>query len=162
MIRNTVPARTHRGSLANAAFGGEHLQWDWANQPLDNQFALVDADMLRFTDSEAFEYLEMVHGARIDPKAISSIIKKTEGWIAAIQLLGTAMDGRNGDATFEKLGSGKSKILFDQLANATLKSLAAEDLAFLLQVAPLGRFGETSEGWCPHTCHRPPVFRRTG
>lgn len=118
----------------------EPLHSDWVDQPLGNQFSLVDADMLRFTDAEAVEYLETVHGGRIDPRAISGIIQKTEGWIAAIQLLGTAMEGMKGDATFEKLASGKSKILFDQLAHATLKSLDAEDLAFLLQVAPLGRF----------------------
>lgn len=118
----------------------ERLQWVWTDQPFGDQFSVIDADMLRFTDAETIEYLEKVHGTRIDPRAIGGIIKKTEGWIAAIQLLGTAMNGMRGDATFDNLASGKSKILFDQLANATLRSLTAEDLAFLLQVAPLGRF----------------------
>lgn len=118
----------------------EGLQWIWADQPLSDRFAVVDADMLRFTDAETVEYLELVHGSRIAPKVVHDITKKTEGWIAAIQLLGTAIDGMSDDASFDKLFSGKSKILFDQLADATLKSLSAEDLAFLLQVAPLGRF----------------------
>ena len=118
----------------------ERWRWNWIDRPLGDQLTVIDADMLRFTDSETHEYLELIHGATIEPGAIRSILKKTEGWIAAIQLLGASIDGLASDGSFDRLASGRSKIQFDQLADATLKSLSAEDLAFLLQVAPLGRF----------------------
>jgi LuxR family maltose regulon positive regulatory protein len=49
---------------------------------------------LRFTESEAAEYLEQFAGIQINPSSAGALVEKTEGWVTGLRLAALSMRHR--------------------------------------------------------------------
>jgi LuxR family transcriptional regulator, maltose regulon positive regulatory protein len=101
---------------------------------------------LRFTVSEAAQFLNDVMDLRLDPESIAMLEERTEGWIAGLQLASIAMQShlsmhdREDAPEFIEGFSGTNRYILDYLLEEVLARQPEEVQAFLLQTAILTRF----------------------
>ncbi len=100
----------------------------------------VRASELAFTTSEAHELLVDHGGLRLDPEDVDVLVRRTEGWPAALYLaalwLRTVDDQRLAVREF----GGDLRFVAEYLSHEVLAALIPEEHAFLLEAAVLGRF----------------------
>jgi LuxR family maltose regulon positive regulatory protein len=100
---------------------------------------------LRFTSSEAAEFLNQVMGLELSAEDIAALETRTEGWIAGLQLAALALQGTisthgRRDATrFIQSFTGSHRFVLDYLAEEVLKQQPESVQNFLLQTAILDR-----------------------
>jgi LuxR family maltose regulon positive regulatory protein len=95
---------------------------------------------LRFSISEAAEFLNQVMGLDLSAEDVSSLESRTEGWIAGLQLAAISMQGREGAASLIKSFTGSHRFVLDYLMEEVLEQQPADVYNFLLQTAILDRF----------------------
>ena len=94
---------------------------------------------LRFTPSEAAEFLNQVMDLNLSPEEISSMENRTEGWIAGLQLAAISMQ-RSKDATgFIKSFTGSHRFVMDYLIEEVLAQRSEGTRDFLMQTSILDR-----------------------
>ena len=108
---------------------------------------------LRFTSSEAAEFLNQTMGLDLSEEEIAALENRTEGWIAGLQLAAISMRGREDSASRIKSFSGSHRFVLDYLIEEVLEQQSESVENFLLQTAVLDqltgplcdavRFGET-------------------
>jgi LuxR family transcriptional regulator, maltose regulon positive regulatory protein len=104
--------------------------------------ALVElrASDLSFTAAEARELLVARGGLQLEAEDIEVLLKRTEGWPAALYLaalwLGKVEDQRRAVQEF----GGDLRYVAEYLTHEVLASLDPDERSFLLQAAVLGRF----------------------
>jgi LuxR family maltose regulon positive regulatory protein len=98
----------------------------------------VRAADLRFTDDEAAGYLEGSMGLALGPTQVAALGERTEGWIAALQLAGLSMQGRDDVAGFIDGFAGDDRFVVDYLADEVLDRQDGEVRSFLLRTSILG------------------------
>ena len=104
-----------------------------------NQLAEIRADDLRFTADEAAAFLEMSLGIHLNTQQLAELERRTEGWIAGLQLAALAMKGREDIAGFISAFTGSHRFILDYLIEEVL-SRQTEDLQnFLLETSILNR-----------------------
>jgi LuxR family maltose regulon positive regulatory protein len=109
------------------------------------QLTELRASDLRFTSSEAAEFLKQVMGLDLSADDIAALERRTEGWItglhlAALALQGTiSMRGHKGAASFIKSFTGSHRFVLDYLVEEVLEQQSAIIQSFLLQTAILDR-----------------------
>ncbi|MGG4458676.1 LuxR C-terminal-related transcriptional regulator [Brevibacillus porteri] len=120
-----------------------------------NQLNEVRASDLRFTYSEAAEFLETVMGLELSPENIALLEARTEGWIAGLQLAALSMKEQIDIATYLRSFSGSHHFILDYLVEEVLTQQSASIQAFLLHTSILARlsgplcdaiFGESGIG----------------
>ncbi|MFC8689561.1 LuxR C-terminal-related transcriptional regulator [Brevibacillus porteri] len=120
-----------------------------------HQLNEVRASDLRFTYSEAAEFLETVMGLELLPENIALLETRTEGWIAGLQLAALSMKKQKDVATFLRSFSGSHHFILDYLVEEVLTQQSASIHAFLLHTSILERlsgplcdavFGESDIG----------------
>ncbi len=100
---------------------------------------------LRFTSSEAAEFLNQVMGLNLTTEDIASLETRTEGWIAGLQLAAIAlqgpiaMQGYKDAASFIKSFSGSHHFVMDYLLQEVLQQQAESVQTFLLRTSILDR-----------------------
>ena len=104
---------------------------------------------LRFTPSEAAEFLNQVMGLDLTGENIALLEKRTEGWIAGLQLASLAMQGhismQGRDVAdgfisdFIAAFTGSHRLVLDYLIEEVLEQQPEEIQTFLLQTAVLSR-----------------------
>jgi LuxR family maltose regulon positive regulatory protein len=99
----------------------------------------VRAADLRFTPTEAQEYLTGTMGLDVGPADVAALSERTEGWIAALQLAALSMQGRPDPATFIAGFAGDDRFVVDYLVEEVLHRQADAMRTFLLQTSILGR-----------------------
>jgi LuxR family maltose regulon positive regulatory protein len=101
----------------------------------------VRVDDLRFRRDEAAAFLTEVMGLELTPDQIEALEKRTEGWIAGLQLAALSLQGRPGEATSDFIASfaGSHRHVIDYLADEVLAQLPEPTQAFLLQTSILDR-----------------------
>lgn len=104
-----------------------------------NQLIEIRAKDLRFTYSEAAEFLNEVMSLNIADKDISTLGARTEGWIAGLQLAAISMKGRSDTEGFIKSFTGNHNFIADYLLEEVLKQLGPKIQSFLLQTSILER-----------------------
>ncbi len=116
----------------------ETLPLDLDRLPDPADVAVIDAGILKFTEAETIDLVTTAGGIAKDATILRVLVEKTEGWIAAIQLVMSSV----GEANFDIRNclSGSNPLLFDYLASAVLSRQDPQIQSFLLQTAPLGRF----------------------
>src|SRR5258706_3896956 len=90
---------------------------------------------LRFTPSEAAEFLNSVMGLNLSPGDIAALEDRTEGWIAGLQLAALSMRGREDIPEFIRAFTGDHRYILDYLVEEVLTRQPAPVRSFLLQTA---------------------------
>lgn len=116
-----------------------------------NQLTEFRATDLRFTSSEATEFLYQELGLNLSARDIAALENRTEGWIAGLQLAALALQGtlalpgaisKQGqkDATsFIQSFTGSHRFVLDYLIEEVLEQQSKSVQSFLLQTAVLDR-----------------------
>lgn len=94
---------------------------------------------LRFTETEAADFLHQTLGLEIAPAEITALSARTEGWIAGLQLAALSMQGRADVAGFVTAFAGSHRYIFDYLAEEVFQRQPPYRQAFLKHTAILDR-----------------------
>lgn len=95
------------------------------------------AEDLRFTSSEAAEFLNQVMGLELSTEDIAALESRTEGWIAGLQLAAISLRGRNDPTSLIKSFTGSHRLVLDYLIEEILNQQPQSIQKFLLQTAIL-------------------------
>ncbi|NIW45813.1 MAG: LuxR family transcriptional regulator, partial [Gammaproteobacteria bacterium] len=104
-----------------------------------NQITELRAADLRFTASEASDFLNQVMGLNLSSDDIAELETRTEGWIAGLQLAAISMRGRQDHAGFIKSFTGGHRLVLDFLIEEVLGQQPENIQNFLLQTSVLDR-----------------------
>jgi LuxR family maltose regulon positive regulatory protein len=94
---------------------------------------------LRFTPAEAAEFLNQMMGLNLSAENIAALDKRTEGWIAGLQLAAISMQGQNDAASFIKSFTGSHHFVLDYLVEEVLQQQSETIQTFLLHTSILER-----------------------
>ncbi|MDY6877489.1 MAG: LuxR C-terminal-related transcriptional regulator [Chloroflexota bacterium] len=103
------------------------------------QLTELRATDLRFTSSEAAEFLNQVMGLALSAEDIAALEIRTEGWIAGLQLAAISMQGRKDVTGFVQSFTGSHRFVLDYLVEEVLEQQSESVQTFLLQTAILDR-----------------------
>jgi LuxR family transcriptional regulator, maltose regulon positive regulatory protein len=104
------------------------------------QLTEVRAADLRFTSSEAAEFLNRIMGLMLSAQEVAALESRTEGWIAGLQLAALSIQGREDIDIFIKTFTGNHRYVVDYLIEEVLEQQPPAIRAFLLQTSILNRF----------------------
>ncbi|MEW5873076.1 MAG: LuxR C-terminal-related transcriptional regulator [Chloroflexota bacterium] len=99
----------------------------------------IRAADLRFTESEAAQFLNEVMGLRLEARAVALLEKRTEGWIAGLQMAALSMRDREDVFGFIEGFSGTNRYILDYLLEEVLASQPPAVQHFLLHTSILER-----------------------
>src|SRR6266568_2148640 len=94
---------------------------------------------LRFTPSEAAEFLNQVMGLTLSAQDIAALERRTEGWIAGLQLAAISLQGHEDAAGFITSFTGSHHFVLDYLVEEVLGQQDARVQTFLLRTSILER-----------------------
>jgi LuxR family maltose regulon positive regulatory protein len=103
------------------------------------QLTELRATDLRFSPSEAAEFLNRVMGLDLSAEDIATLEARTEGWIAGLQLAAISVRGQEDATSFIKSFSGSHRLVLDYLIEEVLEQQSEDVQTFLLQTAVLDR-----------------------
>jgi len=104
-----------------------------------NQVTELRATDLRFTSSEAADFLNRVMGLGLSAEDVTALETRTEGWIAGLQLAAISMQGREDTTKFIQSFTGSHRLVLDFLIEEVLGQQPESVQNFLLQTAILDR-----------------------
>ena len=108
-----------------------------------NQLTEIRPADLRFTDSEAAEFLNQVMGLHLSAEEIAVLDKRTEGWVAGLQLAALSMQGKEDTSAFIRSFSGVNQFVLDYLLEEVLKKQPEALQGFLLSTSILNRLSDS-------------------
>ncbi len=94
---------------------------------------------LRFTPSEAAEFLNLVMDLDLSAEEVAALEARTEGWIAGLQLAAISVQGREDAAGFIKSFTGSHHFVLDYLLEEVLQRQPDPVQTFLLRTSILDR-----------------------
>ena len=94
---------------------------------------------LRFTSTEAAEFLNQVMGLELSVDDIAALETRTEGWIAGLQLAALSIHGHKDATSLIKAFTGSHRFVLDYLVEEVLLQQSESVQTFLLQTAVLNR-----------------------
>jgi LuxR family maltose regulon positive regulatory protein len=103
------------------------------------QLTELRATDLRFTTSEAAAFLNQVMSLDLSTEDITALERRTEGWIAGLQLAALSMQGHRDATRFIKSFTGSHHFVLDYLLEEVLEQQSESVQTFLLQTAILNR-----------------------
>jgi LuxR family maltose regulon positive regulatory protein len=95
---------------------------------------------LRFTLSEAAGFLNQVMGLLLSAQDIAALERRTEGWIAGLQLAAISMQGHQDPTSFIQSFTGSHHFVLDYLLEEVLGQQPESIQTFLLRTSILDRF----------------------
>jgi LuxR family maltose regulon positive regulatory protein len=104
-----------------------------------DQLTEVRARDLRFTSSEAAEFLDEAMGLELSAEEVVALEERTEGWIVGLQLAALSMQGREDASGFIRTFAGDNRYIVDYLAEEVLQRQPTPTRSFLLQTSILDR-----------------------
>lgn len=104
-----------------------------------DQITELRASDLRFTIDEATEFLNGVMGLPLSREAILALEKRTEGWIAGLQLAALSITGQADIHKFITEFTGNNRYIVDYLVDEVLLHQPTDIRNFLLQTSVLER-----------------------
>ena len=113
------------------------------------QIVEIRADELRFSPKETREFFKSQLGFELSGMDIEKLDKRTEGWIAGLQLAAVSMQGRPEPSRFIDDFTGSHRFVVDYLLEEVLQRQAEPIRLFLLQTSILERF---SAAVCDAVC----------
>ena len=103
------------------------------------QLTELRAADLRFTPSEAADFLNQVMELRLSAEDIAALEARTEGWIAGLQLAALSMQGHQDVSGFIRAFAGDNRYIVDYLMEEVLQRQPESVRSFLLQTSILER-----------------------
>src|SRR5215203_4762040 len=103
------------------------------------QLGELRAAELRFTPTEAAEFLEGAMGLRLSAEEMAALEDRTEGWIAGLQLAALSMRRREDVGGFIRAFAGDNRYVLDYLAEEVLGRQPERIRSFLLSTSILER-----------------------
>jgi LuxR family maltose regulon positive regulatory protein len=103
------------------------------------QLTELRAADLRFTPSEAADFLNRVMGLDLSAEDVTALESRTEGWIAGLQLAALSIRGRPDAASFIQTFTGSHRFVLDYLVEEVLQRQSQPLRGFLLQTAILDK-----------------------
>ena len=103
------------------------------------QIAEIRENELRFIQQEAETLLNSVLQLELDAADISVLEKRTEGWIAGLQLAALSLQNSTDSAGFIQSFAGNDRYIMDYLTEEVLERQTEERREFLLQTSILER-----------------------
>jgi LuxR family maltose regulon positive regulatory protein len=97
---------------------------------------------LRFTASEAKEYFSRQLNLSLEEEQIQDLMKRTEGWIAGLQMTALSMNGLDDIDGFIETFSGSHYYIMDYLMEEVLERQKPEIKEFLLRTSILEFFSD--------------------
>ncbi|MCU0492207.1 MAG: LuxR C-terminal-related transcriptional regulator [Chloroflexaceae bacterium] len=104
-----------------------------------NQLTELRAADLRFTPDEVASFLKVAMGLALAAADIAALERRTEGWIAGLQLAALSMQGQPDPASFISSFTGSHRFVLDYLAEEVLAQQPAHVQHFLQHTAILNR-----------------------
>src|SRR5439155_5197263 len=99
----------------------------------------VRAGDLRFTPSEAAEFLNQGMGLNLEAQDIARLSTRTEGWIAGLHLAALSLQGQQDATGFIKSFTGSHHSVLDYLVEEVLQQQSESVRTFLLRTSILDR-----------------------
>jgi LuxR family maltose regulon positive regulatory protein len=103
------------------------------------QLTELRATDLRFSHTEAAEFLNGAMGLSLSERDIATLEKRTEGWIASLQLAAVSLQGRDDPTRLIHAFSGSQRYVLDFLIEEVWEQQTAVVQNFLLETAVLDR-----------------------
>ncbi|HJR80150.1 MAG TPA: LuxR C-terminal-related transcriptional regulator [Anaerolineales bacterium] len=103
------------------------------------QLTELRAADLRFSLSEAADFLNQVMGLSLSAGDIAALENRTEGWIAGLQLAAISMQGQKDTDDFIQSFTGSHHFVMDYLVEEVLQRQPARVQTFLLRTSILNR-----------------------
>jgi len=94
---------------------------------------------LRFTPEEAADFLNQVMALSLTAADVETLNRRTEGWIAGLQMAAVSLQNRPDTTNFVQNFSGSHRYILDYLMEEVLSRQPEEVVHFLLQTAVLER-----------------------
>jgi LuxR family transcriptional regulator, maltose regulon positive regulatory protein len=104
-----------------------------------NELTEVRAADLRFTVEEATAFLGSGMGLTLNAEQVTTLVERTEGWVAGLQLVGLALRNRRDRAAFVDAFAGGHRLVADYLTTEVLEHQQAATRKFLLATSVLDR-----------------------
>jgi LuxR family maltose regulon positive regulatory protein len=105
-----------------------------------SQLVELRASDLRFSVEEAAEFLNLVMGLGLTGEQVAALEKRTEGWIAGLQLAALSMHGREDVDGFVSTFTGSNHYIVEYLVAEVLARQPEARRQFLLKTSILERF----------------------
>jgi LuxR family maltose regulon positive regulatory protein len=103
------------------------------------QLTELRAADLRFTSSEAAEFLDQVMSLGLSAEDIAILESRAEGWIAGLQLAALSIQGRKDVSSLIHSFTGSHRFVLDYLIEEVLEQQPESIQTFLLQTSVLNR-----------------------
>jgi len=103
------------------------------------QLTELRASDLRFTPSEAAEFLNQAMDLHLSAEHIAALEDRTEGWVAGLQLAALSMQGHQDIAGFIQAFAGDNRYIVDYLIEEVLQRQPEAVRNFLLRTSILDR-----------------------
>jgi LuxR family maltose regulon positive regulatory protein len=107
------------------------------------QMTELRAADLRFTPTEAAEFLNQMMDLNLSVKDTAALEARTEGWITGLQLAALSMQGRSDTTGFIQAFTGSHRFVLDYLVEEVLQREPEHIRSFLLQTSILDRLNGT-------------------
>ena len=104
-----------------------------------NELNELRAADLRFSSTEAADFLNRVMDLNLSSQDIADLETRTEGWIAGLQLAALSMQGRTDHQSFIKSFTGGHRLVLDFLIEEVLDRQTEKIHNFLLRTSILNR-----------------------
>jgi LuxR family transcriptional regulator, maltose regulon positive regulatory protein len=104
-----------------------------------NQLLDIRVDQLRFTQAETAVFLNEAMGLTLTANDLSALERRTEGWIAGLQLAALSMQSCEDIHGFVSAFTGSHHYVMDYLAEEVLRLQPKQVSTFLLQTSILDR-----------------------
>ena len=103
------------------------------------QLTELRAADLRFTLSEAVEFLNQTMGLNLSTEDIAALETRTEGWVAGLQLAAISLQGHTDASTLIQSFTGSHRFVLDYLVEEVLRQQTEDLQMFLLYTSILER-----------------------
>ncbi len=103
------------------------------------QLTELRAADLRFTPTEAADFLNRMMGLNLSEAEITALEARTEGWIAGLQMAALSMQGQSDPAKFIQSFTGSHRFVLDYLLEEVLQRQPVKVQTFLLHTSILDR-----------------------
>ncbi|MHB9033061.1 MAG: MalT transcriptional regulator family protein, partial [Anaerolineae bacterium] len=103
------------------------------------QITELRASDLRFTKTEALQFLNDSMGLHLDSGAVAVLEERTEGWIAGLQMAALSMRGRDDVTSFIREFAGTNRFIMDFMLEEVLAHEPLEVQDFMLKTSILTR-----------------------
>ena len=117
----------------------EDPQLPLARLRAQNQLTELRSADLRFTSAETAEFLNQTMGLDLSAADVAAIERRTEGWIAGLQLAAISMQGRRDTTGFIESFTGSHRFILDYLLEEVLDQQTESTQTFLLRTSLLDR-----------------------